>query len=887
MKTFLVLFIICFVALTVKGATEYLPLNNLHEGDWFDVECSLSISSSTPGTTTRPDEWGADNVMKTTFRGKVLKTSGHKVQIAFDLIHLYYNLHLPACPQFPYKTLHYYDSYFSEDTLKPDVPVLTCELSLKEKKETTATYQLSDSTYIFEYEIIPSGLKKPAKATQAYSSQVLPLSQIATDILLPWLKQEYKSDGFSSCHLIEASFPLTPNYKIRFRPLAPLAEKDAVLYINNRTYPLTQEKDGSYGISFRLNTPQIGMLAYQLALPLIPGDTLEIMETPQGQYHFKGQGATDCYVSNILQTSDPVNHYYDYELFFSPIPGQTLEGKITNGKKAYEDVLRTYGANMHPYWKKKHILDLMYWEMSIRFRANLMANLKNRPDADKFTIFWEKAPFNEVLPFTDYHYLPSNYTNFLDNYAQFKAQQMNEDNLTNKFYWESDANSYYLKKQMFSGYPQAYLLAENLKYRIKKHHLSKLQRDYDDFMALCREPENRQEVEELWKLYQKIEPGANIRNSGMQIVSYLPLKKKADGYIILTESFIFGDPQDFETNPEIERILQSCNLQNKTQLCYFRPESRRKYLPDSLKGKNPYIFIPDQVIDTDKQKFDISPWAIILMKNDGTIISREVSKTRESIDGLKQVLQKELQSGKKEKSFSKSEVLGFLAVLLALVSIGGIVAYVRFRRIKLSRKLTELELKAIRSQMNPHFVFNAMGSIQALILQNKNQEANQYLTDFSRLLRKVLTSSEKQLIPLSDEIQLIRLYLKLEQLRTPFEYSISVAPSINPDTEEIPGMLLQPLVENAVLHGIVPQGNGHIDIRFYQENHILYSEITDDGKGPENIRSEHTSKRFGLRAIQERLKLLNQEYHAQIGLKLINRREEGSQGCRVVISIPV
>ena len=107
------------------------------------------------------------------------------------------------------------------------------------------------------------------------------------------------------------------------------------------------------------------------------------------------------------------------------------------------------------------------------------------------------------------------------------------------------------------------------------------------------------------------------------------------------------------------------------------------------------------------------------------------------------------------------------------------------------RRIRELELRAIRSQMNPHFIFNALSSIQNLINRSANQEANKYLIDFSRLLRKVLATSEKKLVPLSDEIEQLQLYLKLEQLRFPFSYSLTVDNNIEPDAIEIPGMLIQ------------------------------------------------------------------------------------------------
>ena len=141
---------------------------------------------------------------------------------------------------------------------------------------------------------------------------------------------------------------------------------------------------------------------------------------------------------------------------------------------------------------------------------------------------------------------------------------------------------------------------------------------------------------------------------------------------------------------------------------------------------------------------------------------------------------------------------GILGALL-IAAIIGIIYYFRNKNKQKQernrRHIRELELRAIRSQMNPHFIFNALSSIQNLINRSANQEANKYLIDFSRLLRKVLATSEKKLVPLSDEIEQLQLYLKLEQLRFPFSYSLTVDNNIEPDAIEIPGMLIQPFVE--------------------------------------------------------------------------------------------
>jgi LytS/YehU family sensor histidine kinase len=184
--------------------------------------------------------------------------------------------------------------------------------------------------------------------------------------------------------------------------------------------------------------------------------------------------------------------------------------------------------------------------------------------------------------------------------------------------------------------------------------------------------------------------------------------------------------------------------------------------------------------------------------------------------------------------------------------------------------------------MNPHFIFNALSSIQSLINQGKNSEANQYLLNFANLLRMVLATSEKKLISLSDETAQLELYLQLEQLRVSFEYRIEIDSTIQPDNEEIPGMLIQPIVENAVKHGVSAVRNGTVAIHFSKEAHILLVEITDNGPGFPT--PTDPANGFGLKATEERLRLINEEFKTNIGIRIDRNYPAGA---KVVISIPV
>ena len=126
----------------------------------------------------------------------------------------------------------------------------------------------------------------------------------------------------------------------------------------------------------------------------------------------------------------------------------------------------------------------------------------------------------------------------------------------------------------------------------------------------------------------------------------------------------------------------------------------------------------------------------------------------------------------------------------------------RFRREQQQRRLRELELTAIRSQMNPHFLFNCLNSVQNLVQQNKGREAHLYLSDFAGLIRKVLQNSEKEEVSLAEELEMTEQYLNLEKLRFDFDFQIQVERGIDINNTMVPSMLLQPFAENAVIHGL-------------------------------------------------------------------------------------
>ena len=178
-----------------------------------------------------------------------------------------------------------------------------------------------------------------------------------------------------------------------------------------------------------------------------------------------------------------------------------------------------------------------------------------------------------------------------------------------------------------------------------------------------------------------------------------------------------------------------------------------------------------------------------------------------------------------------------------------------------TKQKLQLELKAIHAQLNPHFIFNALSSIQGLINRHDVQGANEYLSDFARLMRETLTHSSKEEVPLQQELQSMDTYLKLEQLRFGFRYHIDVPKALDVYSTNLPSLLWQPLLENAVKHGVASgQQRGHIEVRFQQQEETLVLTLHDNGKG---FVLQETYPGFGLKLTQERITLLNQLHPEQ------------------------
>ena len=217
---------------------------------------------------------------------------------------------------------------------------------------------------------------------------------------------------------------------------------------------------------------------------------------------------------------------------------------------------------------------------------------------------------------------------------------------------------------------------------------------------------------------------------------------------------------------------------------------------------------------------------------------------------------------------------------------------------ELQQKIFQTEITALRAQMNPHFIFNCLNSIQLFTAQNEAEKASEYLSKFSRLIRLVLENSRSEKVTLENELETLRLYIEMEAMRFKgkVSYHINIAEGIDTGYIQIPPLLVQPFVENAIWHGLMhKEEGGMVNVEVTQPNeNLLHIEITDDGIGREKAaefksKSATINKSFGMKVTNERIELINQLYNSTTKVQVfdLNNQQGEAAGTKVVVEIPI
>jgi len=280
--------------------------------------------------------------------------------------------------------------------------------------------------------------------------------------------------------------------------------------------------------------------------------------------------------------------------------------------------------------------------------------------------------------------------------------------------------------------------------------------------------------------------------------------------------------------------------------------------------------------------------------------NREISSKQNRISGLEQ--ERELSQSKYDLALTEQQliqqtnsrqkwIIYSLIFGLLLMGLATFFFYRSTKQQKLANNL--LALKSLRSQMNPHFIFNALNSVNNYIAKSDERSANRYLGEFSTLMRSVLENSEEDFIPLYKELELLELYVKLEHSRFPekFDYQINVDKQVDVGAFQIPPMLLQPYIENAIWHGLrYMEDKGCLTIDVKQRDATsLEITITDNGIGRKKsaelkTQNQKKQKSKGMGNIKKRIVILNDMYKNKVDVHIADLETDGS-GTRVVFML--
>lgn len=268
-------------------------------------------------------------------------------------------------------------------------------------------------------------------------------------------------------------------------------------------------------------------------------------------------------------------------------------------------------------------------------------------------------------------------------------------------------------------------------------------------------------------------------------------------------------------------------------------------------------------------------------------------KTKYNYEKKKAILEADFEKNKaiNETQIKQQTLIRNISIGVGIFSISilaiGLTLFRRKKEADLNAKLVTSELQKLKAQMNPHFIFNSLNSINDYISRNKKEEANHYVTRFSMMMRKILNNSKEEEVSLNDEIEFLEMYLKLEQqrLENRFEYTIDVDNDIDKEDTLVPPTLFQPFIENSIWHGLSEKKEkGVLTITFVKEQNILICIIDDNGIGIKPPNNNIINKEsHGISSTQSRLDLLNKLKGVDAKINFIDKKE----GVRVVIRLPL
>ncbi len=337
-------------------------------------------------------------------------------------------------------------------------------------------------------------------------------------------------------------------------------------------------------------------------------------------------------------------------------------------------------------------------------------------------------------------------------------------------------------------------------------------------------------------------------------------------------------------------IAKSINTPSRLQVA-FHSIAKAYSLNGDYENAYKYCVLSDQLNDS-----------LLNEKSKNTIAELDAKYQTEKKD-KELALQKADLNEKNAKIERQNSIVYFslLGVVLLIIIVLLVVTINRREKLKkkleFKNKLMDVEQQALRSQMNPHFIFNVLNSIQDFMVMHDADQASLLLAKFGKLMRLILEHSRVKFIPLENEIKMLQYYLELQQISysNKFTFQIEIDATIDVENTGIPSMLIQPFVENAIVHGIANKENsGNIILRVKQAGEYLQIEIEDDGIGREKTllqkkQLDSIHKSVGLLITRQRIDIYNQENNQQIKIDILDLKDKSgnAKGTKGVLQLPL
>ena len=741
-----------------------------------------------------------------------------------------------------------------------------------------------------------------------------------------YLKKERIPVDGDLIQLVDASFPLPANTVVKGK-LTDQINQDITISLdgdNDETYfnkkNFKTNSDGTFNCPIFINKPfyiTMNIGDETISSFIEPNDTLEILNIPhnvkrvsfEGTFYdhptkqgyllnsddFKGKAAYNAKLSvemnewmGYMPMPKDVQAYLDYR---KEITKNINELILRYKGKASESCIDYFRSK----WNYFLAADKLYFKENqeatlfedLKFDKKLTVKKAIEYPADFFLEIDTLASIMYPYPWCTYYQHFNRYAyDFRKNRLGIAIGGLDDD------FW----GNYYFSRASLKGFPLYTSLAKaiDLELRNGSASASRIEPFYQDFINNCNNP-------------ALTEPLANVHKT---------ISELAAGKIFPVQSFILKDSTvfnlaNYKGKPvclvilnapksninQFKREIEKFKPDEVEFLFVSRPNTYMNQTPvDSAILAMPNVKVIDIVEQNLKNRVLLSTGTkIFMLAKRLQIVEDDVKDPNNHIgsNSLEKAVKKAIQANRYSEAQMSSiyKTAGWsLGSILFTLLVGLWVYRVRVRKLKkqeaLKRQIKELEIKAIRSQMNPHFIFNALNSIQSLVNSNQHQQTNIYLAKFSVLLRGVLNNSEKSLVSLSDELEAVRLYCELEQLRFEFELNIEIDQNLDRNLIEIPGMIIQPLAENAVVHGMsTMRDKGILNIQIAACHEGLRINVIDNGVGlPFKQEDKLSQKGYGLKLVQERLAILSQ--HGKQAKLTVENNCEGT-GTTTTLIIPI